>query len=479
MSTRRVVVQAPDERGLRAVDIDGVPAGAAWSRRDLRRLLRRAGLPRDVDLEDRASITWRGADSATWPDRAARRRVTIALLAAGLVASMLLLARVGTVDALGALTFSGRLTGVLLVLSGAVQGVAAVAVLDYWGKRTLTYAGPLVLVGVLIAVGTEALLLIVWFQEREWTPYLPVFLALSLWSLWAGWVVWRERAWKGIPHPKSFTAGVVATALLASANFAYSALYQPQAALFHFVVEVKFGTPRTDPKRPLVYLPVKFRVANDGAVPAHIVNSIYWIKGRESVFDAGKTELDTAQQRVDAESRTNTEPRVRPTAYRTIDTGTVVQPGAWIGPGADFNMERVVAIPTDAPFDLVIPRMAVTFLRGDRGKIGYEYGIPIYSWKQERDRFFDCSATPCTDYVMYHARVRHNNNIINVTRRPRYLSSYLPLGPAGLPVSQISPLDSQGRLSADTESSGRYGVDEYWSPRTEIPFATLLEPARS
>lgn len=478
MSTRRVVVQAPDGRGLRAVSIDGVPAGAAWSRRDLRRQLRRAGLPADVDLEDRASISWRGADGATWPDRAGRRRGTIALLAAGLLASMLLLARIGMVDAMGALTFSGRLTGVLLVLSGAVQGVAAAAVFDYWGKRTLPYSGALALLGVLITVATQALLLTVWFQEREWTPYLPVFLALSLWSLWAVWTVWRERAWKGIPHPKSFTTAVVTGALLTSANFAYSALYQPQAAVFHFAVEAKFGTPRTDPKRPLVYLPVKFRVANDGAVPAYIVNSVYWIKGREAVFDAGKTEADPERLRTDAEARVNTEPRVRATAYRTLDTGTVVPPGGWIAPGADYTMERVVEIPTDAPFDLVVPRMTITFLRGDRGKIGYEYSIPIYSWQQKKDRFFDCSATPCADYVMYHARVRHNNNIINVTRKPRYLSSYAPLGGAGLgPTVWISPLDSRGRLSANTEGSERYGVDQYSSPRTEIPFAAVLAPA--
>lgn len=59
MSTHRVVVQAPDPRGLRAVTVDGVPAGSAWSRRDLRRQLRRAGLPPGMDLEDRASVTRR------------------------------------------------------------------------------------------------------------------------------------------------------------------------------------------------------------------------------------------------------------------------------------------------------------------------------------------------------------------------------------------------------------------------------------
>ncbi|MGO4462911.1 hypothetical protein AB4039_37375 [Streptomyces sp. M-16] len=92
MSTHRVVVQAPDPRGLRAVTVDGVPAGSAWSRRDLRRQLRRAGLPPGMDLEDRASVTRRGAHGTVWPDRTGRRRATIALLTAGLLVSALLLA---------------------------------------------------------------------------------------------------------------------------------------------------------------------------------------------------------------------------------------------------------------------------------------------------------------------------------------------------------------------------------------------------
>lgn len=480
MSGRRVVVQAPDERGLRAVTVDGAPAGSAWSLRDLRRQLRRAGLPPDTDLEDRASVTWRGADSTLWPDRTLRRRATIALLTAGLLVSALLLADIGMVDALGALTFSGRLTGMLLVLSGAVQVVAAAAVFDFWGKRTLRYSGALVLVGVLIAVGTEALLLAVWFQEREWTPYLPVFLALSLWSVWAAWTVWRARAWKGIPYPRSFTAGVAATAVLASANFAYSALYQPQKALLHFKVQATFGTPKRDPNRPVVYLPVKLRVANDGAVPAYILNSSYLVFGRESVFDAKKTVVEREKWRADAEGGADVELHVQPTAYRTINTGLAVPPDSWIEPGADFTTERMVQIPTDARYDLVMASVSVIFMRGDRWKVDDELRYPIFSWKQKTDRFFDCSAGKCLDYVMYHARVRHNNNIINVTRRPRYINAYRSFGApdSGIDVL-ISPRDSKGHVSFANESSHMYGVDEYNSAVTEIPFATLLAPARS
>lgn len=479
MSTRRVVVHAPDERGLRQVTVDGAPAGSAWSRRDLRRQLRSAGLPGDVDLEDRSAVSWRGADSATWPDRAGRRRATIALMAAGLTVSALLLADIGMVDALGALTFAGRLTGFLFVLSGVVQAVAAAAVFDFWGKRTLRYSGATVLVGLLIAVATEVLLLTVWFEEREWTPYLPVFVALALWCPWAVWAVWRERAWKGITHPKSFTAGVLVTALLTLANFSYSALYQPKAALFHFKVEAKFGTPTRDPELPLIYLPVTLRVVNDGVVPAYILNSNYRVQGQQSVFDGKKTEPDQKDWRADAELGINTELHVRPVGYRNVDTGPVVPTGAWIAPGTTFTTERVVHIPTDATYDLVSTSASVAFLRADRGKMDERFKLPIFSWREKTDRFFDCSATVCPDYVMNHARVRHNNNILNVTRRPRYISSdrWITKTDSGFAI-RISSFDSRGHLSSDAESAERYGVEEYYSGSTATPYAALLAAKR-
>ncbi|MFJ3878489.1 hypothetical protein ACIPW5_13625 [Streptomyces sp. NPDC090077] len=473
--TRRVVVQAPDARGLRAVTVDGEPAGSAWSPADLRRQLCRAGLPADTDLSDRSRVSWRGADAATWPDRAGRRHAVMAGLAAGLLVSALLLARVGMVDALGALTFSARLAGMLFVLAGAVQVVAVAAVLDFWGKRTVPYAGAAVLVGVLVTVGTEALLLGVWFQEREWTPYLPVFLALAVWAVWASWTVWRERAWQGIPHPKSFTAGVVATAVLASANFAYSAVYQPSAALFHFKVEAKFGTPRKDAERPVAYLPVKLRVTNDGAVSAYVVNSIFWVWGREALFDAAKTRLDQDLWRVELESGGDTELHVRPTGYTLVDTGPVVQgEGAWIAPGTDFTSERVVQVPTDKTYDIVMTRMSITFMRGDRGVIDSGYYLPILSWKEKPGRYFDCRE-PCSDHVIHYGRVRHNNNIVNVTRRPRYLTSIRWVtGTESGSTSLIAPLDSGGRLSKDYESADRYGVTQYDSGLTMLPYAELV-----
>ncbi|MFI5687125.1 hypothetical protein [Streptomyces sp. NPDC051636] len=52
-----VVVEAPDDRGLRAVRVRGEAVGQAWSPRGLRRLVRRAGLP-DIDLDDPGRVHW-------------------------------------------------------------------------------------------------------------------------------------------------------------------------------------------------------------------------------------------------------------------------------------------------------------------------------------------------------------------------------------------------------------------------------------
>ncbi|MFC4503247.1 MULTISPECIES: hypothetical protein [Streptomyces] len=133
----------------------GEVVGSAWSLGELRRMLSRLGCPEDMDLEDTALVCWRGGDSGTWPDRGWRRRATIVLMAAGLLASTLLNVVIGWPDASGALTFAQRMTGVLFVLSGLVQGVAAVTVFDYWGRRQFGISGAVVLLGVIIALATD------------------------------------------------------------------------------------------------------------------------------------------------------------------------------------------------------------------------------------------------------------------------------------------------------------------------------------
>ncbi|MFD3468151.1 hypothetical protein ACFWWM_17625 [Streptomyces sp. NPDC058682] len=136
----QVIVHAPDHRGLHEASVAGRSAGRAWSPRDLRRVLRRAGVPADIDLGHPGQVRWR-ADPDLWPDRPWRRRAQACLMMIGLLVSGAVLFRMGLTDTLGALTFGGRVMGVVFLLAALVEAVAAAAVLDHWGKRVTRYAG--------------------------------------------------------------------------------------------------------------------------------------------------------------------------------------------------------------------------------------------------------------------------------------------------------------------------------------------------
>ncbi|QIP83800.1 DUF308 domain-containing protein [Streptomyces sp. Tu 2975] len=424
MNKPKVVVQPPDDRGLREVTMGGKTVGSAWSLRGLRKVLRRLGHPEDVDVEDKSFIVWLGGDSGTWPAPVGRRRATIALMMAGLLGSMVLLIIVGMPDAIGALTFAGRVTGFLFAFAGAVQGVAALAVLDYWGRRKLRLSGALILLGAFIALVTNGLLLFMWLEEREYTPYVLTYLPLTGWSLWALQLLLRERAWEGIPYPKQFAAGVTATTLLATFNLAYSALYQPTSAPVMFDLEVKFGTPQADTKRPVILLPVTFRARNSGKVPAYITSDGYGIYGSSTKHASDGSGLLEWRKLVDAKTDESRVGRYEKHPTReTISAARFYGPGNWLEPGEQYVKERVVQLPRSATYDVIEADLTLTIMRKDRGRIDDEFSVPHYSWRPE-DKQFYCPPYECDEHIINRARVLHNNNMINVTRRPRYVVSY-------------------------------------------------------
>src|SRR5690606_9628238 len=137
-------------------------------------------------------VFWSGGGSSTWPDRPWRRRATTVLMTAGMLASTILHMLIGWPDALGALTFAQRVTGAVFVLSAVVLGAATVAAVDHCGRRRSRASGALVLLGTLITLATTGLLLFMWFEETEFTPYLLIFAPLWCWAMWALWLLVRE-----------------------------------------------------------------------------------------------------------------------------------------------------------------------------------------------------------------------------------------------------------------------------------------------
>ncbi|WP_328940384.1 hypothetical protein OG259_00835 [Streptomyces sp. NBC_00250] len=87
------------------------------------------------------------------------------------------------------------------------EAAAAVAVFDQWGRRGLSISGAIVLIGILTApAATTTTLVSLWFQETEYTPYMPAVFPLFVWSLRELSVAIRAMAWRGTPHPAKIAA---------------------------------------------------------------------------------------------------------------------------------------------------------------------------------------------------------------------------------------------------------------------------------
>jgi hypothetical protein len=469
----RAVVEPPDSRGLRQVRVTGEVVGAAWSLRELQKILAHEGFPKDMDLADSPHIYWQGSGSDDWPDCALRRKLTAVVMAVGLMASACFLIIIGTEDAFGALTFASRVTGFFLFFAGFAQLLGAFAVKDYWGKRSTKYSGMIVLVGVFIALVIHTVLVVVWCQETEFTPWVFSYMPLAIWSLWAFLVVFREKPWQGTQHPKQVTAGVLATTLLASLNFVYSAAYQPYAAHVQIAFTAKFGKPQSDHKEPMIHVPVTFSLRNAGRVPFYVIASTFWVAGRTSKFSADEKELKG--KREDAELGVDSELYAEPSKWRPIMTGMITGTGASFDPGIGQVKEVDVQLPKDANYKSLQADGLITVLRKDRGKIDISTLQPLYSWKGQTG-VLNCSRKVCGDHVLYMAKLTHNNNVINVTRRQRYVAGvrYLDLTDMGV---FVSPLNSWGTFSYNFEPDETYGVATYVTGPAVIPFATIRDAA--
>lgn len=471
----KVTVRPPDGRGLREVRIGAETVDRAWSMRDLRGILRRHGYPQDLDLEDKSEVCWAGGGSDAWPDHAWRRRTTIGFMAFGLVACMALLIVIGVPDAFDAMTFAGRLTGFLFILGGVAEGAAAIAAFDYWGKRSLNISGAIVLLGVLIAVTVTTLLVFLWFQEAEATLYTLAFFPHFFWSLWALWVVVREKIWRGTPYPTRIAAGVAATAILAGVNFAYSSLYQPTAAPTNLALQVRYGTPRMDRERPVVHLPVTLHLKNSGSVPLYILADGWTVYGRTGKYVEKSTELRDRREALEAVG--DAARHVESFERTTLGTGPFTGPGNWFDPGEEYTAQKMVEVPRTAKYDVLEASLNAMVMRKDRGTIDLDtFGTPQLSW-DKKSRFY-CPPKECSEHLVYHAEVAYSTNLITVTRKPRYVTSWWALDPEDSDWgASISTFKGKG-LVKDEETQQEYRRYDLFTvdAQASIPFADIVDP---
>ncbi|MZF87251.1 hypothetical protein [Streptomyces sp. SID5643] len=468
-----VTVDPPDDRGLRKITVGGKTVGSAWSFRELCKILNRLGYT-DMDF---SSFYWRGGDSKTWPDKPWRRRAIVTLMTGGMVGSAILHLSIGWPDALRALTFAQRIVGAIFILAGVLLVAAALAAHDYWGRREFRPSGMIALTGALITLATDTLLLIMWLEEREYTPYLIAFIPLSLWSLWALCLLIREKPWKEMPHPTRFAAGVAATALLTAVSLAYSTMYQPTSAPIDITLKAEFGTPQTSPDPKYVHVPLKLHAKNDGGIPVYILNSDYTVRGSSVSYSSSSEGLE--EWTADTEYLGDTAEAQRHASKgedAVVASGHFYYPGAWLEIGEQYAKGAVIRIPRKTKYDTLEVSLSIDIMRKDRGRIDEEFSISRFSW-EEHEGEFHCPPDECRDYgpyVAYHGRVHHNNNLINVTRRPRYVTAFW--GPESTYSHYISSFDFKKKTIAaydDTLFSSKEAQAEWKRERYRYGVGTV------
>ncbi|MER6123004.1 hypothetical protein ABT173_10025 [Streptomyces sp. NPDC001795] len=474
-------MEAPDDRGLRAVRVQGVTVGSVWSRRGLRRLLRRAGLPRSIDLTDPNHVRWL-ADPDCWPDRPGLRRAAAALMVAGLLMSAAVLFQVGMTDAFNALAYGGRVEGVVFTIAALVETLAALAVCDYWGTRRLRYTGAAVLVGVGTVTVTNLMFLITQAQGGEYTPFLWLWIGLLFWTVWAWWRLTRHRAWQGVPHPKGIAVSVLVSGVAGIASFAYSQMYVPYATPVRIPFTVSFGAPAVSPDGAVLHVPAHVEFRNAGSVRVYVVGTIVTVKGWPTKFTQQGTKADVWKQELWKYDET-----VRHVVYSPFHmllTGMFSDPGDRLDPGDDFSKSFVVDVPLRAGIGRVQLDATSSFIRADRGKLGNSYvDSGETSWDTESGRHLTDApswvASPGDDFYRYHSKIYHSSEMLNLTRATDYASAWWVIrrwhegddfakGDTSPELVASIYRDPQGRESLNDSEQEPYGMhtEEQWAEGT-------------
>ncbi|MDR3083513.1 MAG: hypothetical protein LBV60_21795 [Streptomyces sp.] len=382
-----------------------------------------------------------------------------------LLLTTLLLARFGIEDLAEALTYTGRITGAILILVAATTLLGAAAVVDHWFQHNFPYSGLVALIGTVAALLANAMLLLETIKDGDSTAYAVLWGLLTAGSAWALFAVWRTSV--VIPAPKRVAAALIVSSGLAIANFGYQYLYQPYQRGAKPLVKMTVGKPVLSQDRKAFVVPVDISLENHSDVGFYLLGAEFHAMG-ERVPLSAKDRL-REQWRDDAEQWSKFQEK-HPLSRRAIyQPGELVaaQPwmpaGNWIEAGDAFVTETLVHLPVDTPYDQLEFYATASFARKDRLSLeridlnGYSWsGGKVPQWMKRNQ-----TKAPL-DSVIYRGRVHENNAIANRTMDPRYVTVYWQFGTngAGL-VETITRNGEEDRVQTDAETQAlvsRYGL---------------------
>jgi hypothetical protein len=408
------------------------------------------------------------------------------------------MAKIGVTDAFRALSYGGRIAGVSFLAAAVVQLVAAIASLDYWRKRNLRYSGAAVLIGVLTALIFNLLMLLVHIYGGEYTGYLWVWPTLLIWSSWVLWKLLCQRVWRQIPHLKGITAGITASGLLAAANLAYTQVYLPYAHTVPLPLEVKFGKPSLNPDGTTLNLPVSMHYENSAKIKIYVLGATWHIYGASTKFISRPRGMN--DWKADLTQGSDFRRNFQETEWDLIDFGSLAGVGDWLEPGGKYDHERLVQLPANADFDIISASIEFVIVRADRGTLDWRFTDSWEpSWDPDAENLDHKKDAPewvahaGDEYIKHHSRIYHSSEILNVTRRPQYVTLWLVIpdfshdspperddtDPYMMPI--IAPTGKEGHYNVPVQQkiSERFGLSSVHSESAaQASYESLLKAAK-
>ncbi|MFE7182346.1 hypothetical protein [Streptomyces erythrochromogenes] len=450
-----VAVGPPDDDGLRKVVIDGKSKGKVWSQHELRKVLRRAGVPA------KGSIDWQGGDSSVWPAQTWGRRIAGAVMALGFLATAGMCAWIGTKDSFDALTFAGRVTGFLFLFMAAAELIAFAACFDYWRKRKMTYSGPALLFGAVLEffVGAVLILMSVTNRGRPSPLCLLLWAGLVLCASWSLWLLCRHRAWKALRNPGRIAIGAVVSTVLVITNLAYTQIYLPSMSRPLVQGTAEIGTPSLNREGTKMYLRVRLHLKNSGEVPVHIIGSIYWIHVRLASDPKDK--------------------------YRLLKPGELTKPGRELSPGEEVSEDVVAEIenPESVDYEAVAARVEAYAFRQDRMTMDSDYA-KSGKWRGqlEKEGKADDPPGPPKEFFRYQSNISQSSELLNLTRGRERVTVWWLYRPRPGVYLDVAPPGDEKAFNTPTkqrQAADRYGLAFINGSMTQTPYAELLRDAQA
>ncbi|MGW7438455.1 hypothetical protein [Streptomyces sp. NPDC054849] len=457
-----VVVRPPDDIGLRKVVIDGKSAGKVLCPHELQRVLQRAGVAPDTDIE------WHGGNCTVWPARNWKRRITGTFMALGFLAAAALCGWIGARDSVDALTFAGRVTGFLFLFMAVVELIAFAAVFDYWRKRRMQYSGPVLLLGALVELLVGSVLLLMYLANRDRPSYalsLLLWVALIVCASWTLWELCSRRVWKVLRYPGRIAIGTIVSTVLVITNLAYTQVYLPSMSRPLVQGAAEIGKPSLNKDGTKMYLRVRLYLKNSGEVPVHILGSIYWIHVKLASDPKDK--------------------------YKLLKPGELVKPpGRELSPEEEISEDVVVEIkdPGKLDYEAVTAQVEAYAFRQDRMTIDANYDKSgKWRGKLKAEGKDDDPPGPLPaekEYFRYQSGISQSSELLNMTRGRERVTVWWLYRPRPVVYVDVASPGERKVFDLNNPKEQRQAVDRYGlafvrGSMAQTPYAQLLKEAQA